>query len=101
MILIYTTVSTKEQARKMVLHLLEKNVIACATMTPTTSMYNWKGNLKEEDEIMVVCKTLMGEEAKKELETIHPYETPCILTQEIGSNTSFTTWVMNSLDQTL
>ncbi|MDP3728557.1 MAG: divalent-cation tolerance protein CutA [bacterium] len=95
MILIYSTHKNKEEAEKIVKHLLEKKLIACANFFPIESSYLWKGEIESGKEYVSLLKTqekLWGE-VKREIEQIHPYETPCILKMNVEANYSFDKWI--------
>jgi periplasmic divalent cation tolerance protein len=97
-IIIYVTHKNMEEARKVGDFLLQKRLIACANYIPITSSYLWKGKIENEKEIVSILKTRTKnwEKIKKEIEKIHPYETPCIIRLEASSNSSFEEWVTDS-----
>ena len=76
---------------------LEENLVACGNIIPQMlSIYKWKGDIKFDDEIVVLFKTL--ESKYKKLENLilncHSYEIPCILKIDVSkSNESFLNWV--------
>jgi len=79
-ILLYTTVPSKEVALQIARSLLEKKLIACANIPAITSMYQWKDAIENSDEFVLLAKSTseLKEQLIKELKNLHPYETPAI-----------------------
>jgi periplasmic divalent cation tolerance protein len=80
MILLYTTFGSRADARDAARRLVEERLVACANITEIESLYRWEGEVVEDDEVLVLCKT---QAEKKEAITellgdIHPYDVPCI-----------------------
>ena len=94
-ILIYVTHESEKSAKKIVSHLLQKKLIACANLFPITSSYWWKGKIEDSKEIVSLLKTKKEnwEKVKSEIEKIHPYETPCIMKLDAEANESYESWV--------
>jgi len=94
-ILIYTTYPDKVTAKKVVKHLLEKRLIACANIFPITSMYWWEGNIQDDKEYVAICKTTEEnfENVKKEVESIHSYDVPCIVKIPAEANEKYFNWL--------
>lgn len=95
MILIYVTFPSKENAKEIIYLLLEKKLIACANLFPIESIYNWKGNREENQEIVALLKTQekLFEKVKEEITKIHPYQIPCILKISVEANSLFASWI--------
>jgi periplasmic divalent cation tolerance protein len=100
---IVTTVATEEDARRLSRELVASGVVACATWYPVRSVYRWQGELHDDPEIQIVCKTTAALAAKAEesLKGAHPYETPQILRLAVRSaNETYATWVADSVKGT-
>lgn len=74
-----TTVSTKEEARRLAHAAIETRKAGCSQIEgPIESLYNWEDSLQTESEYRVLFKCLSS--AEPELSTlihsIHPYDTP-------------------------
>ncbi len=95
MSLIYSTFGNQETAETAAKKLLEKRLIGCAVFLPANSMYWWKGQLETTQEVILLAKTPKSKSvnAQKELEKIHPYETPCILEISTNANTDYFKWL--------
>lgn len=92
--LIYTTVSSRDDAKKLAELLLEKNLAACIQIIDgVVSIYRWEGEVQESYEIGVLIKTTRSSEAIKFLKTNHPYSMPCILSGSVNSCQTFKVWV--------
>lgn len=80
MILILSTFSNKEEARKIGKGLLKQKLIACYNLTPVESAYWWKGKIEEANEILMIMKTSKNfGEVEKFIIEHHSYETPEII----------------------
>ncbi len=99
MILVYITCKDKEEAEKISKHLLEKRLVACSNMFPIDSFYWWEGKINEDNEVVLIAKTLEEkfEEVKKEVKKIHSYEVPCILKIKAEGNEEYLKWVENEV----
>lgn len=81
-LVVLTTLSSVEDARKLVQALVSERVIACGTILPAaTSIYRWKNELKEEAEAVVLLKTDASrwDALVAAVRTRHPYEVPELL----------------------
>jgi periplasmic divalent cation tolerance protein len=59
-----------------------KKLAACANILPEVrSIYEWKGELQEEREVLLLLKTRSSlvEALRSELESQHPYEVPSLV----------------------
>jgi len=94
LILVYVTHASKEDAKKLASHLLEKRLIACANLFPINSIYRWKGKVEDAEEFVSLLKARPEnwEALKKEILSVHPYETPCIIKLDAEANHGFDGW---------
>ena len=94
-IIVYITHKNEENAMKVVKHLLDKKLIACANTFPIKSSYIWNSKIANEDEIVTIVKTRKEnwESLRSEVEKIHPYETPCIMRIDVTANSSYEEWI--------
>jgi periplasmic divalent cation tolerance protein len=77
-----TTLGNLEQARALVRRLVDERLIACGTIVPgATSVYRWRGQVKEEEEVVVLLKTARSRWGALEaaVKAQHPYEVPELL----------------------
>ncbi|WP_163932207.1 divalent-cation tolerance protein CutA [Paraferrimonas sp. SM1919] len=71
-----------DSAKAIASTLLEKQLVACAQILPQMiSMYVWKGQLCQDSEVQLQCKTLNGHfgAIEKTILSLHPYDVPEII----------------------
>lgn len=97
MIVLYVTHKDRKSAMRVVDHLLEKNLIACANLFPIRSVYRWKGKKENGAEVVTLLKTrnALWKRVEKEIMRIHPYETPCIMKMDAKANPAYENWITN------
>ncbi len=100
MIFVYTTVANKDEGEKIAKLLLEGKLAACVNMWPITSMYLWEGEMKNENEQVLIVKT--SEEKFQMIEEVikknHSYDVPCVAALDVKRvNPEFRAWVVESL----
>ncbi len=101
-IFVYITNTTKEEARKISKYLLDKKLIACANIFgPINSIYPWKGKIADEEEFVLICKTIEEnfEKVKSEVEKIHSYTVPCIAKIKVEFNKKYADWLLSEIKQ--
>ncbi len=77
-----TTLGSADQARALVRRLVDQRVIACGTILPhAVSVYRWRGQVTEEEEVVVLLKTAKSRWPALEaaVKAQHPYEVPELL----------------------
>ncbi len=102
MILVYITNPSKEVAQNIAKHLLGKKLIACANIFgPVISIYPWEGEIYEDAEYVLICKTIEDNfgKIKEEVENIHPYSTPCIIKISAEANEKYLKWLKGEIEQ--
>ena len=101
MILIYTTVGTKEQYESIANTLLDERLIACVNSWPIESKFVWKGKLQNYQETAMLLKTTDScqEAVYHRLYELHPYDCPAIITlTPTEANPAFVHWINASTD---
>jgi len=89
-VVVLTTIASAEAAHILVRGLLERRIIACATILPAAqSLYWWQGKIADEQETVILIKTresLVGE-LQAAFTELHPYAVPELLalTVTVGS----------------
>ena len=83
--MITTTFDNKEEANKIIKHLLEKRLVSCCQLSCITSSYHWKGNIEHSDEFLLQMKSKKSlyKEIEQEILKLHSYETPQIVMYDI------------------
>jgi periplasmic divalent cation tolerance protein len=92
-----STFSNAESARAVARMLVESGLVACANVVPCVhSLYLWKGNVEENDEVLVIFKmtSTRWDEFVEKLRELHPYELPEIIRLNIsGGLPDYLRWI--------
>lgn len=95
-IIILTTFSNKEEAKRITGILLEKELVACVQLKEIESYYMWKGKIEEEKEIQGVIKTKkkLFDDVKALIEKEHSYDVPQILAVDVNKGSEeYLQWI--------
>lgn len=87
-IIVLCTVNDLAVAKNLSKNLLKKKLIACSNIVPqVVSFYEWKGEIVSDSEYLMIFKTksLLFEELKTEIKSLHPYEVPEIISLKIDN----------------
>jgi periplasmic divalent cation tolerance protein len=100
-IIVSTTVNTREEADGIAHEAVSRKHAACAQVHgPIISHYRWKGELCRETEWKISMKTFGSLESRllQLIEEMHPYETPEIICMPVSSvSEGYLEWMMDSL----
>lgn len=100
MIYIFWTCKDKVEAKKIIHGLLDKHLIACASIFPEIeSIYGWEGKIEESTEVKVILKTRPHhfDEIQKTILSECSYEVPEIVQVNIAQgNPKYLSWVEHS-----
>jgi periplasmic divalent cation tolerance protein len=100
-IIVLATTSSKEEAEKIALTLLNERLIACANIiSPVHSLFWWQGKIDEAGEHIVLMKTRkdLFEKLSERVKTFHSYEIPEIIAIPIVEGFKpYIEWLNNSL----
>jgi len=82
---IYVTTANFEEARRISHQLLQAKLCACVNIHPVMSIYQWKGDIQEEEEyaLNIKTRTTLVQKVTEKLLELHTYETPCIVSYNI------------------
>jgi periplasmic divalent cation tolerance protein len=95
-ILVYITNSSREEARKIANHLINKKLIACANIYDNVlSIYPWQGGINEDGECTLIAKSVDENYGmiKDEVKKMHSYDVPCIIRIKADANKEYDDWV--------
>ncbi len=80
--IVYSTIDTIQDARRIAHTLVEEQLVACVNIIPKIeSIYTWKGKIENEEEYLIIAKTV-DQNVKKTIQrikTLHTYELPDII----------------------
>lgn len=102
MVLAYLTAKDKEEAQNLARGLLKNRLVGCVNiLTGMNSLYWWKGQLEESQEVVLIGKT-RADQADNITEWVrahHSYECPCVLFLPItAGNLDYLSWLNSELD---
>lgn len=73
------TAPDPESAARVARGLVDPGLAACVNLVPgLTSIFRWKGQVEQADEILLIVKTTAGRmrDCERALAALHPYEVP-------------------------
>jgi periplasmic divalent cation tolerance protein len=79
---VYTTIDTIQDARKIGQTLVEEQLVACVNIIPKVeSIYTWKGKIENEEEYVLIAKTTEANVKRtiQRIKKLHTYELPDII----------------------
>lgn len=95
--LVMTTAGSEEEARRIANTLVEKKLAACVSIVSRMeSVYTWKGNTQESQELLVLIKTTAAafERVRGAIKQMHSYEVPEVLSFAIDDgNAEYLDWI--------
>lgn len=96
---IYVTCRDKAEAKKIGRILIEEKLAACVNIIGSVdSIYEWHGNIEQQEESVLIAKTpsKLVEKLTERIYSLHSYECPCVVALPIeGGNPQFIDWVKN------
>lgn len=97
-IVVLITVPSEEIATKIAATLLKTKAAACVNILPgVRSMYNWKGKVCDDQELLLVCKSraaLFETLLVPAVKSAHPYELPEIIALPIvAGSPDYLAWI--------
>lgn len=99
--LFYVTCPDQEVARKISHTLLQEGLVACTNILPgMESIYWWEGKIETSQEVVLILKATTVQSARiiARVESLHPYNTPCILSLPIENGSeAYVRWLKGSL----
>ena len=103
MLVFYVTHPNLQHAEKIAIELLEKKLIACANFMPITSIYPWKGEIQNDNEVASILKTSDSnkQEVIDTIKDLHDYELPCIIWSNVESTDEYGAWIMSNSDRSM
>ena len=97
--LVLTTEASPERARALAAELLERRLVACASLLPVQSHYRWQGQITSCEEVQLLLKTSSErlEALREALLALHSYDTPEWIHWSAVSAGAYGQWLVESL----
>ena len=100
-ILVLTTASSKDEARKIARLLVERLLAACVNVVPHVgSIYRWEGEVEEAEEWLLIVKTTRKafEPVRDAITELHSYDVPeCICISIEEGSVEYLSWIGQSV----
>jgi periplasmic divalent cation tolerance protein len=100
-ILVLTTASSKDEARKIARLLVERLLAACVNIVPQVgSIYRWEGEVEEAEEWLLIVKTTRPafERVREAIKELHSYDVPeCICVSIEDGSVEYLSWIGQSV----
>ena len=100
-VIVFVTVSSKEEAEKISQQLLEEKLVACANILgPITSHFYWLGKIDCVEEFLVLLKSRMDlfNALSEKIKSLYSYEVPEILALPVvAGSRDYLNWFGESL----
>ena len=100
MILIYSTYSSHEEAKRIAKRLLKRRLVACVNILENReSIYLWENELVTEKEFVILAKTKesLSQSVMKEIKKKHSYDLPCVLSIPCQASRQYDKWVKKTV----
>ena len=98
---IHVTCATRDEAARLGRLLVGKWLAACSQISgPITSVYRWKGEVREEEEwlLSVKTRTCLFDEVSALIESEHSYEVPQIVAVPLdGISAPYEGWLAGQI----
>ncbi|MCP9929833.1 divalent-cation tolerance protein CutA [Cyanobium sp. AMD-g] len=97
--LVLTTEADRERAEALALALLQRGLVACASLHPVVSHYRWQGRLERSEEVQLLLKTNPDnlEPLRRSLAELHSYDTPEWIHWQASSDGAYGRWLLEAL----
>lgn len=96
-LIVLVTAPSMEAGQSIARRLVDERLAACVNIVPgVTSIYRWKGQISQDSEVLLVCKTRQScmEKLDARVHSLHPYEVPEILAIPLaGGSAAYLNWL--------
>jgi periplasmic divalent cation tolerance protein len=102
-IVVLTTCGSAEEADKIARALVSKKLAACVNVLPAVrSIYRWKGEVQDAEEIVLVIKSsrALFDDVRVEIEKLHSYEVAEVIAVPIvDGSEAYLEWMARELPE--
>lgn len=97
--LVLTTEASLENAERLAKTLLEERLVACVSLMPILSLYQWRGQLTRSEEVQLLIKTHRPclEALRERVLDLHSYDTPEWISLEAQTHGTYGQWCAEQL----
>jgi len=95
-IVVSTTVSGEDEAKRISRLLVDEKLAACAQRLRIASVYRWKGSVETADEYLVLAKSKESLSTRiiERIKSVHAYDVPEITVTPItGGHSEYLAWI--------
>lgn len=95
MLLFYVPCRDSEEAASIGAELIRRRLVACTSTFPVSSSFFWEGELRSEEETVLLAKTLEDKEkeVRDAIVSLHSYDVPAILVWRAESGADYEAWM--------
>lgn len=96
------TCKDDKEAKKIAAHLISLRLVVCTKRTSVSSLYPWKGEREEADEVLLMMEGRESDFAtiEKEIRNLHSYETFVLIATPISKiNIDAKNWMEKELNK--
>ncbi len=100
--IVMSTAPSRDVAMALSKALVDKRLAACINVVPCTSVYRWEGEIKEDDEHLMIIKTRRTyiDDIREVFEEQHPYHLPELVSLELeDGSASYLRWIRDETEQ--
>jgi periplasmic divalent cation tolerance protein len=100
--IVLATVPSREVGLMLARELVEARLAACVNILPATSVYRWEGEVREDDEHMLVIKTRRTyiDDIRDLFDERHPYDLPELISMEVEDGSAeYLNWIRDETEQ--
>ncbi|MDG1732270.1 MAG: divalent-cation tolerance protein CutA [Thalassotalea sp.] len=98
---VITNCPNNEVAQRIAKKLVTEKLAACVNIVPNiTSVYEWQGELQQDNEVMLIIKTKSSlfTQLKQKIEQLHPYDVAEIIALDIQQgNKLYLNWISDTV----
>lgn len=94
--MLMTSVAERSDAERIARALLSEKLAACVQILPIDSFYTWKGEQRNDAELLLLVKTraALFDTAIARIKALHPYDVPEITAQAFsGGFAGYLSWI--------
>lgn len=98
---VFITAANDDEANMLARTLVTERLVACANLFPVNSIYRWKGEIYEEVEVTLVCKTVTAnlDRIIARVKELHSYDVPEIVALPVVEGSAdYLDWVADSVE---